>query len=522
MKKLIIFPIIMIFAALGLVHAVNAGISCSDLALQPYGGATITSATMVPASGDTPAYCKITATAGKQTDIEVRLPDNWQKRYLHIGGSGFDGAIPTYLDIFNPRLQQGYAIAASNGGHRSARPDISDATFGLDPTLTQDYAHVAIGTTVRVAKALITAYYGERPKHSYWTGCSNGGRGGYNAAAKYASEFDGVIAAAPSRNCTGTIASWMQNWPIMTLDPAKVEAVNAAMVSACDKLDGLEDGIISNPDECTFDAATVSGLDETDIAIVNNIHSDITLSDGKLIYSRYGFGALIPELGLSYGSLGVGHVGYIVNRDPSYNPTSWNLDNDYALVSTVMEGVYGFCAETDALASYLKSGRKLIVYHGTDDNIVSHYETIRAMGDLSRVAGCFGRANMRLYIVPGFEHCSRLGPGAEKVDWLSALTDWVEKGKAPKTLIASKEDTEGNVLFTRPLCEYPRYPHYVFGDPNNAGSFICKKPKAVQHKRSVTPVPGIDTAELSRRLKNATENFTTGSDDCSDNLLCTE
>ena len=161
MKKLITLQIIFaLLVVICTITSVYAGVSCSELMLQPYGGATITSATMVPASGDTPAYCKVTATAGKQTDIEVRLPDNWQKRYLHIGGGGFDGAIPVFDPTpTNPKgvipmLQQGFAIAGSNGGHRATRTDIPDASFGMDPTLTQDYAYAAIGTTVRVAKAL--------------------------------------------------------------------------------------------------------------------------------------------------------------------------------------------------------------------------------------------------------------------------------------------------------------------------------------------------------------------------------
>ena len=475
MKKLIALS--SIFIIILVIYAINiafAGISCSDLAFQPYGGATITSASMIPADGDTPAYCRVTATTGLQTDIEVRLPDNWQKRYLQIGGGGFDGTIPDLsFNIFNIRLQQGYALAASNGGHRVT--DYPGFTFGSDYTLTQDYAYVAIGTTVRVAKALISAYYGEHPRYSYWTGCSNGGRGGYNAAAKYASEFDGIIAGAPSQNLSGAIASWMQNLQASTLTP-KIETINAAMVAACDKLDGLEDGVISNPDDCNFDPATVPELNEREIALINNLHSDTTLFDGTIIYSKYGFGPLQSDMFMYAAGLGIGHVQYIVYRDPDYDPDSWNLENNYPDVATVIEGAYDFCADTDALVNYLKSGKKLIVWHGTDDTLVSHYETIRNMKELASAAGCYGRTNMRLYIAPGCGHCAG-GTGANTFDMLTPLTDWVEKGKVPRTLLAFRADDAGNVLFTRPLCEYPRYPHYIYGDPNDANSFICKRPK---------------------------------------------
>jgi feruloyl esterase len=251
------------------------------------------------------------------------------------------------------------------------------------------------------------------------------------------------------------------------------------MIAACDKLDGLEDGIISNPDDCTFDPATVPGINNSEIEIVNNLHSDVMLSDGTLVYSKYGFGPLASIMFMNYYPLATGHLQYIVYRDPAYNPDSWDLDNDYPDVAAVIEGAYDFSADTSALVSYLKSGKKLIVWHGADDTLVSHYETIRNMKELASAAGCYGRRNMRLYIVPGLGHYLD-GPGARNVDWISAITDWVEKGKAPGMLPASREDDEGNVLFTRPQCVYPRYPHYIWGDPNDANSFICRRPEHVQ------------------------------------------
>jgi len=448
-----------------------AAVPCSDLALDPYGGATITSATLIPADGTTPAYCKVIATAGKQTDIEVRLPDYWQKRFLHIGGGGFDGTVPN-LNAYATQLQQGYALAASNGGHRVS--EYPGATFGVDYTLTQDYAHVAIGTTVRVAKALIAAYYGERPQYSYWSGCSNGGRGAFNAAAKYTLEYDGVVSAAPTRNLAGLISGWMRNLPASILTPAKISAINAAMVAACDNLDGLIDGIISNPDACKFDPATIPGLTPAELDVVKTVLSDTKLSDGTLIYSKYGFGPLIWAW--AYGVLGIGHVQWIVYRDPAYNPATWNLDNDFPDVVGVVEGAYDFSADTDALVRFLNLGKKLIVWHGTDDTLLSHYDTIRTLEEVASAAGGYGRTNMQLYTAPGVGHCSG-GVGADKFDMISAITDWVEKGKAPGTLLASKVDSAGNVLFTRPLCEYPKFPYYIGGDPNSAASFSCKRPE---------------------------------------------
>jgi feruloyl esterase len=54
------------------------------------------------------------------------------------------------------------------------------------------------------------------------------------------------------------------------------------------------------------------------------------------------------------------------------------------------------------------------------------------------------------------------------------MMQWVEAGKAPGALVASKRDATGNVRFTRPLCQYPRWARYDGkGDVNSASSFSC-------------------------------------------------
>jgi|SRR5262245_7893823 len=78
----------------------------------------------------------------------------------------------------------------------------------------------------------------------------------------------------------------------------------------------------------------------------------------------------------------------------------------------------------------------------------------------------------RLYTPPGVQHCSG-GPGAGRFDMVGTIIEWVENGAAPHTLTASKVGAAGNVLFTRPLCEYPKYPHYIGSDPSDASGFRC-------------------------------------------------
>ena len=66
-------------------------------------------------------------------------------------------------------------------------------------------------------------------------------------------------------------------------------------------------------------------------------------------------------------------------------------------------------------------------------------------------------------------HCGG-GPGPDRFDALTALENWVERGVAPTTMIATKQ---GSPL-SRPLCAYPQLPRYKgAGDPNDAASFEC-------------------------------------------------
>jgi tannase/feruloyl esterase len=468
--------------------------SCTELTQLVLPETVITSAAVMPAQGAMPAYCKVLATVAPETDIELRLPSAWHRRLLHLGGAGFDGTIPN-LDLNAAELQRGYAVTGSNGGHRD--PTGGPTRLLNNPTLIQDYAHTAIEKTVHFAKAIVRAHYGHPAVYSYFSGCSNGGRGAFNAAAKYSDEYDGVIAGAPARNTAGLISSWVRAGLLEPPAAAKLAAMYRAELAQCDADDGLADGIISNPARCRFDPATVrcpagvdssSCLTDRELQAVNTIRSDLELANGRTIYSRLGVGNPAKGFGVfmplgppgspTIASFGAAFLQYIVYSDPAYNPASYDVNRDLRTVVAVLERVYDFSANTAPLARYLRSGKKMIVWHGTEDTGLSHLDTIRTYDMMAEAAG-EGAENARLYTPPGVMHCGG-GPGADRFDMIGAITDWVENGDAPRTLSAAKIDAGGNVLFTRPLCEYPKYPRYNgYGDPNDAASFRCVRPKDI-------------------------------------------
>jgi hypothetical protein len=467
----------------------NACVGLTTLALPD---ATVTSAVDVAAQGSVPAYCRVLATAGTETDIEVRLPEPWGGRLVHLGGSGLDGFIQD-LDVRADLLQQGFAVTASNSGHRD--PTGGPTRFLNDPVVIEAYAHGAIGQTIAVAKAVVLAYYGEPAGYTYFTGCSAGGRAAFNAAARYGAEYDGVVAGAPTRNMAGMVSAWALATQVSPPSVAKLTSMYEAQLAQCDTLDGLDDGIIGNPAKCRFDLESVrcpSGTDndscltDAEIDAVKTIRSDVKFANGRTVYVGLGighpgtgFGAFMPLGGPGSPVVATLVSGwflpYMVYGDPAYDPRGYDVDTELRTVEHVFDQVHDFSADTNPLAQYLRSGGKVIVWHGAEDALMSHRDTIRSYEEMSRQAGR-GSENARLYVPPGVNHCGG-GPGADAFDMIGALAEWVEQGQAPGTLTASKFDATGNVLFTRPLCEYPKYPrHDGENDPDDAASFRCVAP----------------------------------------------
>lgn len=451
--------------------------ACESLAGRSYYNIEIVSAVHVSASGDVPAFCRVSGTEnGTQHDLEVRLPDRWLQRYVQRGGGGFDGSIPP-VAMSAAALRAGAVQGANNGGHRDPGGDVL-----LDnPRAVERYAHNAILSATRFGKAVTQAYYGRAPAHAYYEGCSNGGRGALNAAAKYGTEFDGIVAAAPTLNLSGQIARWTSAAALPLPTGAQFTQLHAAAVAKCDARDGLKDGIISDWAGCDFDpvrdAPKSIGLTAEQAAAVRSLMLDQKRRDGSVIYSGFGQGDL--ALGApAFGRFGTGQMRNIVLNDARWTPEDFDAEVALPMISAVVDGQYQFSASVPGLVQYLRSGGKAIVWHGADDALLSHNDTIRTWRQVTEALGPqAATASTRLYIAPGVNHCAG-GDGADSFDALGAMMDWVEKGRAPGTLTAVKREAgNGAVKFSRPLCQYPGWPRYRgAGDANSADSFECVAP----------------------------------------------
>jgi len=455
------------------------GVACESLAGRELADVKITSAAKVDAANGEPAYCKVLGTQnGTEHDIEALLPESWSGRLYQQGGGGFDGQLREPLSPMHAAapgsiaLASGAIVLANNGGYR----DPTGAKLLNNPAATQLYAHTAILVVKKFGSALAGAYYGAAPKYSYYVGCSNGGRGAANAASKYGNEYDGVIVGAPGLNMVGLVEGWTRAAALDLPEPAKLKAVNAAAVAKCDMLDGAKDGVISNWQACKFDPAVDApgaGLTASQASSVKALMTDLKLKDGTTIYSGLGFGDMSPWAG-GYALFGAGHMRNIIYNDPNWSPAKFDVDGDFAAINAVMRAKYGFNPEPAGIVSFLQHGKKMIVWHGSDDSLISHRDAIRVFSGILQTAGPKAAANARLYIAAGVNHCGG-GPGADDFDLFTPLMRWVEKGEAPVLVVATKRDHPGGeAQFTRPLCEYPKFPKYNgSGDINRAANFTC-------------------------------------------------
>src|SRR3970282_1207594 len=98
-----------------------AAADCASLTGLTLKDTRITSATVVPAAGILPEYCKVLGSIRNLPNstiwFEVSLPTTrWNGKYFVAGGGGYNGVIPR----LDQALARGYAAAGSDTGHEAS------------------------------------------------------------------------------------------------------------------------------------------------------------------------------------------------------------------------------------------------------------------------------------------------------------------------------------------------------------------------------------------------------------------
>lgn len=532
-----------------LAAAVGATLgSCNELAARlSYPDTTITAINPIAAGvlkiGGKPveAHCqvlgemfrRVSPTDAKSYAIgfEMRLPLKWNGRFFYQANGGTDGSVASALGPvggggpLDNALHQGFAVISSDAGHAGPTPD-----FGIDFQARLDYGYQAVGKLTPMAKSVIRAAYGKGPDRSYIGGCSNGGRHTMVAASRYADQYDGFLVGDPGfRLPLAAIANiaGAKTYASLASTPSDIGTgftqaeralVSNAVLGKCDALDGASDGLVQDTGACqkafdinrdlptcggARDGSCLSAAQKTGIAA---LFAGATTETGTRIYTSFPWDAGLATNGWASWKFSAaldrdaGAVALIWSVPPE-NPASFNgpafalnanlsslLARVAATNSVYTESALSFMLPPDAanLARLKNRGAKMLVYHGTSDPIFSSddttawYESLRTAnhGDASNFS--------RFFRVPGMNHCSG-GPSTDQFDVLTPLVNWVEKGQAPASIVASARGAANaggvnadvpaswSASRSRPLCAFPMVARYKgSGDIEQAANFACQ------------------------------------------------
>ena len=488
------------------------GFAAADLSGIADAPTQLTSAMPVKDQDNLPAHCQVKGYVAPSVGLEMALPVAWNGKFLEAGCGGHCGTLD---EIFawscGTALRKGYACIISDMGHKGTGSDGLWAYHNLQAKV--DFGFRATHVAALAGKAITERFYHRKPAKSYYAGCSTGGRQGLQEAQRFPWDFDGIIAGAPPVDLATLYMTIV--WGLRVTHDAsgrpllrerELKLLTDAAVTKCDLDDGVKDGIIGDALHCQFDPGELA---------CSAHHSDECLTPPQIEAARKIYAGPMPATGVKLSRAGpltgseyhqwsLTYVG-ANGEPPVVEPTmangfkyllfwpepgsAWDLkdfDFDRDPHRLGMIGALVDAGNPD-LRNFKAAGGKLLVYDGANDystltrSIVDYYEMVeRTMGGREAT-----ETFMRLFILPGMEHCAG-GPGADTVDYLSYLENWVEHGQAPERLLAAHlTDREFNSLsspvfpldpkaikFTRPVYPYPlRAKYRGYGDPNDAANF---------------------------------------------------
>jgi len=487
----------------------SADIQAISAAKIDAGPFALPSAAAGAASVRVPSFCRIAGLVKPELRFELWLPAQWNRKFIVVGNGGMAGSIP-YAAMIDP-LNRGYAVASTDTGHQSSNDDGSWALGHLDRLI--NYAHRGVHLAAMAGKVITKEYYGADPVHSYFVGCSFGGKQALTEAQRYPKDFDGIVAGDPANNFVRHYVGG-HLWGALAMEgegyipAAKVAAIGQAVNAACDALDGVKDGVLNDPRRCHFDPAAMeckSGdspdcLTAAQAATLKKIWGGLRGPDGRLLYPgilpggeadpggfvRY-FSGAAPGGG-RHAALTNAFFRYMVFEDPQWDfhsfrfTTPAGLENDLEVTEDKVGGMFN--ALNPDLRPFHANGGKLIQYHGFSDpdippeNSIEYFESVvRTIGGARNDPRALQKTKefYRLFMIPGMQHCAG-GPGTSRFDALTALEDWAEKNQAPEQMTGSHL-TSGKVDRTRPICAYPMEAKYKgAGSTDEAGNFTCALP----------------------------------------------
>ena len=448
-----------------------------------------------------PAYCRVEGVIHRRTGFggeefgitfALALPDKWNGDFLMQGGGGSNGIVLAPLGLNaagdTPGLIRGFAVASTDTGHKSHRAGF-DFEFRRDQQAYLDFAYLANAEVAAVAKQVIALHYGKPAAFSYFSGCSTGGREGMILSQRYPTVFNGIISGDPAMR-TGFSNLAIGRWIPIAFNQVAPEDANGkpiieqaitdndrklikdALMKKCDAKDGLADGLISDPLACDFDPEMLACKGEKNdsclapekAAAIKKALDGPKTSSGAQVYAGF-----LYDTGITNG---LPFRGLLSPGPGVFGPatTDMTMDVDKEALAAVQPLVDSMSTN---LTTFSAHGGKLIFYHGDSDPWFSPLDTFGYYKDMAAENGGLDAVSnwSQFYFVPGMSHCGG-GQALDQFDLLGAVVNWVEKGTAPISVMATGKAFPGR---SRPLCPYPKHAQYKGdGNPENANSFECR------------------------------------------------
>jgi len=437
-----------------------------------------------------PAFCRVAGisrpTADSDIRFEVWLPaEGWNGKFVGTGNGVWAGSI-TYFSMIEPLLK-GYATAATDDGHQGSALDAGFAAG--HPEKLIDFGYRAPHEMTAIAKEVIAQFYGKPAGRSLFVSCSTGGRQGLMEAYRFPDDYDGISSMAPANPMVALMVSslWTGNATLKDaashIPPPKFAMIHKAAVQACDADDGVKDGIISAPQRCQFDPASLQChgeegpdcLTAPQVAALRAIYAGPRdPRTGRQIFPGFEVGSEsmfpIQTAGPEPFGAAESFMRDLVFADPHWDFRSFDYDKDVARAMQVGSAVLD--VPPTGLDAFFAGGRKLLLYHGWADGLIPSRSTVQFYQGLSAHLGpAKSAAGTRLFMIPGMGHCAG-GDGPFVFDAISTIDGYVATGHAPERIVVS--NPPGAPVRTRPLCPWPQEAVYSgTGSSDEAANFTC-------------------------------------------------
>ena len=488
----------------GLTHLELRGVEITQALFVPAGTTVSPPYPGAPSIGPLPAHCRVDGVINRRKGVDgqefgigfalaLPQPEAWTGDFMMQGGGGGNGivAYPTGANYAGdtPALSRGFAVASTDTGHK-AKTGSFDFSFMHDQQAYLDFAFLANAEVAGVAKQVIESYYAKPPAYSYFVGCSTGGREGMILSQRYPTVFNGIVSGDPAMR-TGlsnlAIAQWV---PVAYNQAAPKDASGKpeidqfltdsdrklfmdGLMKQCDAKDGVADGMIADPLGCDFDPAVLAckpGQDDNCIAPEKIAAIKKAFAGPKNAYGTQVYPGFLYDAGIAMKSPVPGLLA--LGKNGLFGPytTATELDVDRAALHASDPLVEP--ASTN-LSTFSLNGGKIIFFHGDSDPWFSPLDTLGYYKSLAEANGGADKVSewSRIFLIPGMTHCGG-GPSLDHFDMLSAVVEWVEKGKAPESVIATGRAFPGR---SRPLCAYPKHAQYTgTGNTQDARNFRCQ------------------------------------------------